>query len=99
MEIALAARTDVVLAVDGPTITNANEGESDEDDERRLHHFGGPSKDAIAKFAQQGEFRYGRHVSTLSASQTWTRTPTSVEQRSREMRICVSCSSFCLSTA
>jgi len=55
LEIALAARTEIVVAVDGPNGAPVNGDERDEDDERRVRDFAGPSRDAIAKFAQAGE--------------------------------------------
>ncbi|WWD21366.1 hypothetical protein CI109_105851 [Kwoniella shandongensis] len=51
MEIALAARTEIVLAVDGEP--NLLDEDSDEEgNERRARNFAGPSKEAMDKFAQ-----------------------------------------------
>ncbi|ORY33101.1 timeless protein-domain-containing protein [Naematelia encephala] len=51
LEVALAARTEVVLAVDGENALPRDDEESD-DDERRVRNFGGPSKEAMEKFVQ-----------------------------------------------
>ncbi|TXT09069.1 hypothetical protein VHUM_02543 [Vanrija humicola] len=48
LEIVLAARTEIVLSVDGERNTSA----VDSDGERATRDFSGPSADAIAKFAQ-----------------------------------------------
>lgn len=55
LEIALAARTEIVLAVDGANgaIVRGDDGD-DEDDGQRTRNFGGPSKDAVLKFTQHG---------------------------------------------
>ncbi|WVQ81137.1 hypothetical protein IAT38_003259 [Cryptococcus sp. DSM 104549] len=50
LEIALAAREEVVLAVDGGV--DVDEDQEDEVGTRRPRNFGGPSDEAIAKFAQ-----------------------------------------------
>ena len=55
LEVAHAARTEVVLSVDGAQRALEDDDEH-MDEDRRTRNFGGPSKDAIEKFAQYGEF-------------------------------------------
>ncbi|KAK8843979.1 hypothetical protein IAR55_006771 [Kwoniella newhampshirensis] len=51
MEIALAARTEIVLAIDGEA-NLIDEGSDDEGNERRARNFSGPSIEAMEKFVQ-----------------------------------------------
>jgi replication fork protection complex subunit Tof1/Swi1 len=53
MELALAAREEVVLAVDEPRVNG--DGEESEEEENRPRNFVGPSMGAIEKFTQYGE--------------------------------------------
>ncbi|ORX39175.1 timeless protein-domain-containing protein [Kockovaella imperatae] len=57
LEIVHAARTEIVLTVDGPQISAVE----DEllGDETSARNFGGPSKDALAKFAQYADIDSG----------------------------------------
>lgn len=54
LEIAHAARTEVVLAVDGLN-GGQMDANDDIDDDRRVRNFGGPSKEAIDKFVSHGK--------------------------------------------
>lgn len=56
LEIALAARTEVVLAVDGVEDFSA----VNSDGERAARDFSGPSADAKAKFSRHGEIIDGK---------------------------------------
>ncbi|OCF42971.1 topoisomerase 1-associated factor 1 [Kwoniella heveanensis CBS 569] len=53
LEVALAARTEIVLSVDGEeALITHNDEDEDEDGEGVRRKFGGPSKEAVEKFAQ-----------------------------------------------
>ncbi|WWC91099.1 uncharacterized protein L201_006040 [Kwoniella dendrophila CBS 6074] len=52
LEIALAARTEIVIATDGEDSALRQADDSDDDGENVVRDFGGPSKAAIEKFVQ-----------------------------------------------
>jgi hypothetical protein len=58
MQVANAARTEIVLSTDGPSAGDAG---MDEDEDAMLErNLAGPSKDAVDKFEQHGEYAGGR---------------------------------------
>ena len=57
LALAHAARTEVVLSVDGVQRALEDGDDGDMDEDRRTRNFAGPSKDAIAKFSQYGASR------------------------------------------
>nr|XP_018259274.1 topoisomerase 1-associated factor 1 [Kwoniella dejecticola CBS 10117]OBR81432.1 topoisomerase 1-associated factor 1 [Kwoniella dejecticola CBS 10117] len=52
LEIALAARTEIVISTDGTDAALRQADSDDEDDDQRVRDFSGPSKTAIDKFVQ-----------------------------------------------
>jgi replication fork protection complex subunit Tof1/Swi1 len=55
LEVALAARQEVVLAIDGSAESRGLGEDEDEEGDERARDFSGPSRDAIERFQRVGE--------------------------------------------
>ena len=80
LEIALSSRTEVVIAFDHLNRAKNTGEESDDEEQRMRDSLRGPSKEAIAKFAQHSELACPSSVLRAQGQhQIWSQETKSVE--------------------